>query len=45
MRKPGKDGKVLMHSYTFQQLRDIWDFCQHDFDRFISLLEWLEDLS
>lgn len=33
-----------MKSYTSDQLRDVWAFCQHDFDRFIELLEWLDKL-
>lgn len=30
--------------YTRGELEDLWDFCQHDFERFLDLLYWLEDL-
>lgn len=36
--------EVLQRRYMPDQLREIWDFCQHDFERFIGLLEWLDTL-
>jgi len=30
--------------YTIPDLRAIWDFVKHDFDGFLELLIWLEDL-
>ena len=39
-----RESHPLRRIYTPQQLRDLWDFCQHDFDRLIELLLWLDEL-
>lgn len=38
------DGSALQRKYSPSQLADIFAFCQHDFERFLELLVWLEEL-
>ncbi len=38
-------GNPLKRQYDPATLQEIFNFCQHDFDRFLRLLVWLEDLT
>lgn len=35
---------VIKRQWTTDQLRQVFAYCQSDFDRFISLLVWLDGL-
>ena len=39
-----KPNAAIQRRYTPDDLRSLWDFCQHDFERFLELLVWLETL-
>ena len=43
MKKQMK-GKPLQRKWKASELKLIWDFAQHDFDRFIRMLVWLDGL-
>ncbi len=36
--------KAFKRRYTRDELLEMWGFCQHDFQRFLDLMEWLEAL-
>lgn len=36
--------EAITVQYTTEDLRALWEFCQHDFERLLGLLEWLETL-
>lgn len=36
------DSPLIQRQYSTTQLRELFDFCQHDFNRYIALLVWLE---
>jgi hypothetical protein len=38
-----RHGVTLERCWKEDDLRAVWDFCQHDFDRFIALLGWIEE--
>jgi hypothetical protein len=38
------DGSAIQRAYSVEDLRELWDFCQQDFDRFLALIVWLETL-
>ena len=42
--KPIPDGSAIQRAYSVEDLRELWDFCQYDFDRFLALIVWLETL-
>lgn len=39
------DEIVMGREYSADDLRGIWDFVQHDFERFLECIVWLETLS
>ena len=46
MKKESEEGTqpVITKPYTARDLRVCWEFCQHDFERFLELLFWMESL-
>jgi hypothetical protein len=42
--KAKSDGSAIQRSYNLDDLRELWSFCQHDFERFLALIMWLETL-
>jgi hypothetical protein len=42
--KTTSDGSAIQRQYSIEDLRVLWDYCQHDFDRLVSLILWLETL-
>lgn len=38
------DSLVVSRPYTAAQLRDVFDFCQKEFERFLGFLEWIDGL-
>jgi hypothetical protein len=43
MRRPSGE-KAIQRAWKPSELSGLWDFCQHDFARFLKLLVWLDQL-
>lgn len=33
---------IIERDWDVDDLRDVWDFAQHDFERFLAMLIWFE---
>ncbi len=46
MKKPEviDDGRVLVKNWSPEALREVWEFAQHDWDRFIRLLVYIDEI-
>jgi len=39
-----KETDCFKREWRPDDIRDMWDFAQHDFERFLKLLMWMDDL-
>ncbi len=44
MNNPKRSERYIRRAWTPTQLNEIWEFCQHDFARFLKMLVWLDKL-
>lgn len=44
MKTKASPDQLMERGYSANDLRAIWDFCRHDFERLLELMAWLETL-